>query len=119
MDRKDAERVIKVLGTEWPVDHQPIEWTTYRRYTKALTNLIASTSHIGISASIFALIINQANQLNKSSEWIEQEILFEAGIKEIGNRSVWSHQAMENEGLIGEEFQGLYNERITRFSFHD
>lgn len=115
MDRKDAERIIKILGMDWTPDEQ----TQYRRYTKALTSLISATSNVRISASIFAVIINQANRLNKSPEWIEQEILFEAGIKEIGNRLVWLHQAMENEGLIGEEFQDLYNERITRFSYHD
>lgn len=117
MDRKDAERVIKTLGMDWPAYEQPAEWTLYRRYTTALTKLIAATSHLGISASIFALIINQAEELNKSPEWIEQEILFEAGVKEIGHRSVWLRQAMENEGLTGEELQDLYNERLTRFSY--
>jgi hypothetical protein len=87
----------------------------YRRYTKALTKLIGSTSHIGLSAGIFAAIFNQAQRLNKSSEWIEQEILFEAGVKELSPRPVWLRQAMEDQGLLIEESQDLYNERLTRF----
>ena len=115
MDRKEAERIIKILGTSWTVEEQPVEYLTYRRYTKALTTLIGSTSHLGISAGIFAVVVNQAHRLNKSPEWIEQEILFEAGVKEIEPRSVWLRQAMADEGLIGEAFQDLYNERLTRY----
>ena len=99
------------------VDEQPAEWITYHRYSLALVKLIASTKHIGLSAAIFAVIINQAHRLNKPPEWIEQEILFEAGITNIGDRSEWLRQAMDNEGLTGDASNDLYNERLTRYTY--
>ncbi|WP_460907639.1 hypothetical protein [Spirosoma areae] len=66
--------------------------------------------------TIFKAILQQASQLAKSSEWVEQELRFEALAEFIEDRVETLLLDLTHGGVVDDAALDLYNERASRFN---
>ncbi|GAB3940920.1 hypothetical protein GCM10028805_03480 [Spirosoma harenae] len=113
MSTQDAKRIIELLSSDWQIGDYGSEQKKYARYTKVIADLIAATHSIDWSALMLAKIINQAKTGRESSDWIEQEIRFEALAAAMGLRSEYLLYDLK-KGAGSDESLDLYNSRLKR-----
>ena len=63
---------------------------------------------------LFQGYTGQANQLDRSGEWVNTELKFETHAEEVSDRPLLLGLAVEWQGG-GDEALDLYNERLNRF----
>ncbi|WP_461130486.1 hypothetical protein [Spirosoma aerophilum] len=114
MTKEEAKQIILLLAFEKQSKEYSSVEMAYGRYIRMLIHMISSTSDLDVSAGLFAAVINQAQELNKTAEWIEQELFVEANASARANRLAYIHQLLTlSDG--SDRHLDLYNARVSRF----
>ncbi len=113
INQEEAKRIIEQLAFENPVDS---EHKCFIRYAFILSRLWIKVGDFDLAASIFKAIVNQANKLDKSFDWINNELGFElvAAEHKGGRGSLLQQRLWEDAG--SDEALDLFNERLERFN---
>ncbi|RCR67003.1 hypothetical protein [Larkinella punicea] len=113
INQKEAKRLIEQLAFEKPVDS---EHRCFTRYAFILSRLWIKVGDLDLAASIFMAVVNQANKLDKSFDWINNELGFElVAAEQKGRRGALLQQRLwEDAG--SDEALDLFNERLERFN---
>ncbi|GAB2563157.1 hypothetical protein GCM10027190_10990 [Spirosoma areae] len=107
---------VRQLAYEWARVDLPTQRLKYSDYIRAVTSLQASTKNMSKTRTIFKAILQQASQLAKSSEWVEQELRFEALAEFIEDRVETLLLDLTHGGVVDDAALDLYNERASRFN---
>jgi|GEM_PF-5899135 len=85
----------------------------YLPFMKAIKDVQAATLDLNQAAQVLSSVLNQGWLLNKSVEWINQELLFEAHAAYFGDRLRVMRFALKHQ-RGSDEALDLYNERLLR-----
>ncbi|WP_338875709.1 hypothetical protein WBJ53_08790 [Spirosoma sp. SC4-14] len=114
IDIKEARQIIRMIlaKSSWilPVSQQ----VYYSVFAKSIKDVQAVTVDLNHTAQVLSTVLNQGWQLNKSVEWINQELLFEAHAAYFGDRLRVMLFALKRQ-RGSDEALDLYNERLRRF----
>ncbi|WP_018620744.1 hypothetical protein [Spirosoma luteum] len=114
------------LSPEWYWEGErlaePISYL-YLDYLRSIGNLLLATQDPDRTEQIFTAVLNQAQALDKSPLWVEQELTFE-GIIDGADRSDFLRfdleQAIQHtDGKVTDELLDQYSERLKRFTDYD
>ncbi|GAB2562306.1 hypothetical protein GCM10027085_62600 [Spirosoma aerophilum] len=113
---QEAKELIKHLTQKELADLNDGQYT---RCASTLGRLWLTTGQLDVAASIFTAVANQANQLNKSVDWINSELGFEiVASLNYGSRLDLIQQRLR-EDMGSDEALDLYNQRLVRFDSYD
>ena len=115
MESAASKRIVHQLAYDWVRVELPIEYLTYADYINILSGLHVITNDIGQTAQISAAVIDQAQRLGYSSEWVRAELRFEAQAVAVGDRVQWLLTDLTSKGGDNDSLD-LFNERLNRFS---
>ncbi|AUD02111.1 hypothetical protein [Spirosoma pollinicola] len=114
MDAEVAKRVVYQLAFNWVQLNLPTDRLTYTDYINAIGGLQVITDDPTRTKAIFSAILDQANELGYSSEWVEVELKFEAQAEAVGDRAKWLRLDVAAREASDESLD-LYNLRVSRF----
>lgn len=115
MELDETKHIIRLLTFEWSKVELYAGAMTYSDYMKAVQSLQAITNDVDRTKAIFLGVIQQASALSKSSEWVREELKFEAQAEVIGDRGKWLRVEVAAQDA-NDAALDLYNERLTRFN---
>ncbi|MVM28396.1 hypothetical protein GO755_00015 [Spirosoma sp. HMF4905] len=92
----------------------PTEYLIYRDYVRTIDYLFDTTGNQQRTIAIFTAVINQAKNLGKSGEWVNKELIFEAGGEFADSRLDLLRMNLQH-GPLTDDVLDLYNERVNRF----
>lgn len=114
MKSDEIKQVIRQLAYEWAMVELPTHRLTYTDYLSTIAGLNVVTDDPDRTATIVAAVLHQAKQLGYSSEWVQQELKFEARVEATGERNKWLRLELV-AGELSDAALDQYNERLTRF----
>lgn len=115
MEAEEEKLFIRELAYQWALLDLPNKVVTYQDYITAVALLHTATGNATQTEYIFTVVLNQARQLGKSSEWVEKELHFE-GMTEFTSRKELLNLYMKRQPVVDDETLDLYNERLNRFN---
>jgi hypothetical protein len=116
MEVGDETLFVRQLAYEWAKVDLPTQRLSYRDYIQAVTSLQGSTKNMTKTRTILNAILQQARQLGKSSEWVEQELRFESLAEFIDDRAESLLLDLAHGNVVNDAALDLYNERASRFT---
>ena len=115
MDSEATKQVVRQLAYDWVRVELPTHSLTYADYVNTIAGLNTITDDVDRTATIFAAVITQAKALGRSSEWVQQELKFEAQVEAVGDRGKWLRLDVAARDASDAALD-LYNERVNRFN---
>lgn len=115
MEADQAKQLIRQLAYDWVRVELPTHRLTYTDYINTLAGLNTITDDPDRTTAIFTAVLDQAQRLGYSSEWVQSELKFEAQAEAVGDRAAWLLAVVENSGATDKALD-QYNERVNRFS---
>lgn len=106
---------VRQLANEWARVDLPTQGLSYGDYIRAVTSLQAATQNMVKTRTLFKAILQQASQLAKTSEWVEQELRFEALAEFVEDRGEMLVLDLAHGGIVDDAALDLYNQRVNRF----
>jgi hypothetical protein len=105
---------VRRLAMEWLRGQLPSRTLTYEDYLRTIAGLNVVTGDSARTAHIMTAVIDQAKARGYSSDWVQQEVRFEAQVEAVGNRDSWLSLQLQNSAGRDQDLD-LYNERLIRF----
>lgn len=115
MESEAINSDVRRLAMEWLRSQLSSRTLTYADYLSTIAGLNVVTGDSVRTARIMTAVIDQAKQLGYSSDWVQQEVRFEAQAEAVGNRNSWLQLQLQNSAGWDADLD-LYNERLIRFS---
>ena len=109
------KELIQTLTVQWVRAELPVRGLTYADYTTDVRTLLLTTQDPERTAAIVQAVLAQAIDLQKTAEWVEEELKFE-GMIDGADRADFLRFELEQAAAINDEMLDQYNERINRFA---
>lgn len=107
-------QLARQLAYDWARVELPNQRLTYTDYISTLNGLSSIVDNSGRTSAIFSAVLDQAQRLGRSSEWVQAELTFEAKAEAVGDRDTWLLAELKNAGVTDAALD-WYNERKKRF----
>jgi hypothetical protein len=113
------------LSSEWHWEGEPLPEPVsylYIDYLHTIGTLLLTTQDVERTRQLIIGVLNQAEELGRSSLWVEQELKFE-GMIHGADRADFLRLDLEQtasvNNILDDATLDRYNERISRFDDHD
>lgn len=123
----DYKDLIEHLAVRWLTAELPPEWFwkgerlpepisyLYLDYLVPIGTLLLTTQNSDQSQLIFMSVLNQAQNLGKSSFWVENELKFE-GMVDGADRTDFLNFELSQAAQVNDTLLDQYSERLHRFT---
>jgi hypothetical protein len=118
LDSSPIKELVQTLTYQWGRADLPTQRMTYADYTTAIRTLLLTIQDPDRTAAIVQAMIAQATDLQKTAEWVEQELKFE-GMIDGADRVDFLRFELQQAELVDDGMLDTYNERINRFAKGD
>ncbi|UHG94667.1 hypothetical protein [Spirosoma oryzicola] len=89
MNSDEERNVVRLLAYQWAKGDLPTRRLTYNDYVRAVASLQSITEDPARTAVIVSAVLDQAKEFGCSSEWVQDELKFEAQVEATGDRAHW------------------------------
>lgn len=115
LDGPPYKVLIQALTYQWGRADLPTQRMTYADYTTAIRTLLLTIQDPDRTTAIVQAILAQAVDLQKTAEWVEQELKFE-GMIDGADRGDFLRFELQQAESVDDGMLDTYNERINRFA---
>jgi hypothetical protein len=115
LESPPCKELIQTLTVQWVRAELPVRGLTYADYTMAIRTLLLTTQDPDRTTAIVQAVLAQAVDLQKTAEWVEEELKFE-GMIEGADRIDFLRFELEQAESVDDAMLDQYNERISRFA---
>lgn len=115
LENSPYKELIQTLTLQWVRAELPAQGMTYAEYTIAIRTLLLTTQNPDKTTAIVQAVLSQAVDLQKTAEWVDQELKFE-GMIEGADRVDFLRFELQQAESIDDGLLDSYNERINRFA---
>lgn len=99
MSSDEALELARQLAYDWSRVELPNGQLTYTDYISTLNGLSSIVDNSQRTSAIFSAVLDQAQSLGRSSEWVQAELMFEAKAEAVGDRDTWLLAELKNAGV--------------------
>lgn len=118
LDTSPYKELIESLVRQWIDTDLPAQDLTHNDFTTTIRILLLTTQSPDHTAIIVSAVLDQATRLQKTSDWVDQEIKFE-GMIHGADRVDFLKFELSQAATLDDSLLDSYNERINRFTSKD
>lgn len=100
----------------WALAGLPTHSLVHQDFVATLTRLLIATGSTDRTTHIVSEVIKQAIQLERSSEWVQTELTFEAFAEVVGDQQMALAIDSQSQGAGSEAPLDLSNDRFNRLN---
>jgi len=114
LDGSPYQELLQQLAYQWLAALRPAAGLSYADCMDTLRTLLLTNQSPERTAAIVTAVLKQAVHLEKTSQWVQQELHFEGMLHEV-DRADFLLLDLQQAGRITDQLLDAYNERIHRF----
>lgn len=118
LDTSPYKELVESLVRQWLDTDLPTQGLTNTDFTTTIRILLLTTQNPDHTAVIVSAVLGQAIHLQKTSDWVDQEIKFE-GMVHGADRVDFLKFELSQAATLDDSLLDSYNERINRFTGKD
>ncbi|MBO0949187.1 hypothetical protein [Fibrella forsythiae] len=118
LDTSPYKELIGQLAYQWVAANRPAAGRVYNDYINTLRTLLLTTQNPERTTSIVGAVLRQAVNLDKTAQWVEEELKFEGMLTGV-DRADFLLLELQQTGGVNDQLLDAYNERINRFATND
>ncbi len=118
LDTSPYKELIQQLAYRWIAANRPAAGRVYEDYITTLRTLLLTTQNPERTTAIVGAVLRQAVYLDKTAQWVEQELKFEGMLTGV-DRADFLLLELQQAGGVDDQLLDAYNERINRFADDD
>ncbi|XAZ82039.1 hypothetical protein A6C57_27225 (plasmid) [Fibrella sp. ES10-3-2-2] len=114
LDASPYQELLQQLAYQWLAALRPAAGLSYADCMDTLRTLLLTTQSPERTGAIVTAVLKQAVHLEKTSQWVQQELHFEGMLNGV-DRADFLLLDLQQAGHIDDQLLDAYNERVNRF----